>query len=102
RRHTSFSRDWSSDVCSSDLFARLWEKRDNVDAAKVKSYLFTTVHRLIIDDFRKGQNRQKYSSQTEIAQVSGNAYSDLQEILHEADRKSVVEGKCGTHVGRRI
>src|SRR5690606_39342017 len=22
RRHTSFSRDWSSDVCSSDLFAR--------------------------------------------------------------------------------
>src|SRR5207302_8252551 len=24
RRHTSFSRDWSSDVCSSDL--RLWDR----------------------------------------------------------------------------
>src|SRR5690606_39992474 len=28
RRHTSFSRDWSSDVCSSDLLAR-----DNLRAA---------------------------------------------------------------------
>src|SRR5690606_41125997 len=24
RRHTRFSRDWSSDVCSSDLFRHLW------------------------------------------------------------------------------
>src|SRR5690606_39690793 len=24
RRHTSFSRDWSSDVCSSDLVSRRW------------------------------------------------------------------------------
>src|SRR5690606_39337519 len=24
RRHTRFSRDWSSDVCSSDLVARKW------------------------------------------------------------------------------
>src|SRR5579883_1998436 len=24
RRHTRFSRDWSSDVCSSDLHARAW------------------------------------------------------------------------------
>src|SRR5690606_39990442 len=29
RRHTSFSRDWSSDVCSSDLRleAQQWERR---------------------------------------------------------------------------
>src|SRR5690606_39526599 len=25
RRHTSFSRDWSSDVCSSDLVIRRWK-----------------------------------------------------------------------------
>src|SRR5690606_39399130 len=24
RRHTSFSRDWSSDVCSSDLVIKVW------------------------------------------------------------------------------
>src|SRR5690606_40603804 len=26
RRHTRFSRDWSSDVCSSDLPVQLWRK----------------------------------------------------------------------------
>src|SRR5690606_29615928 len=26
RRHTRFSRDWSSDVCSSDLSTRLWKR----------------------------------------------------------------------------
>src|SRR5690606_39818557 len=25
RRHTRFSRDWSSDVCSSDLHGRIWK-----------------------------------------------------------------------------
>src|SRR5690606_39496348 len=27
RRHTRFSRDWSSDVCSSDLFPDAYEKK---------------------------------------------------------------------------
>src|SRR5690606_10815633 len=34
RRHTRFSRDWSSDVCSSDLTARginYWESEDGKD-----------------------------------------------------------------------
>src|SRR5690606_41014392 len=40
RRHTSFSRDWSSDVCSSDLEAAAREvarilKRRNVSAVAV-------------------------------------------------------------------
>src|SRR5690606_40962072 len=28
RRHTSFSRDWSSDVCSSDLFNNIFYSRN--------------------------------------------------------------------------
>src|SRR5690606_41137595 len=35
RRHTSFSRDWSSDVCSSDLFLPGEEMEQRVDAAKL-------------------------------------------------------------------
>src|SRR5690606_41014798 len=31
RRHTRFSRDWSSDVCSSDLFAYAQRNGDQVD-----------------------------------------------------------------------
>src|SRR5690606_39428750 len=34
RRHTRFSRDWSSDVCSSDLERRLWDEHpDDCGAA---------------------------------------------------------------------
>src|SRR5690606_39477612 len=29
-RHTRFSRDWSSDVCSSDLAANIWVVRNGV------------------------------------------------------------------------
>src|SRR5690606_39755164 len=32
RRHTRFSRDWSSDVCSSDLFAFLFAWGDFLNA----------------------------------------------------------------------
>src|SRR5690606_40321913 len=31
RRHTRFSRDWSSDVCSSDLFSRIKEGGSKMD-----------------------------------------------------------------------
>src|SRR3712207_7270186 len=31
RRHTRYWRDWSSDVCSSDLPGRLFVKRDDVN-----------------------------------------------------------------------
>src|SRR5690606_40303540 len=39
RRHTRFSRDWSSDVCSSDLFKRggiyyVRDRRGNLDAKR--------------------------------------------------------------------
>src|SRR5690606_41208041 len=33
RRHTRFSRDWSSDVCSSDLFQKLYKVYWDTDAS---------------------------------------------------------------------
>src|SRR5207302_3308659 len=33
RRHTRFSRDWSSDVCSSDLLLLIAEEREGADQA---------------------------------------------------------------------
>ena len=35
-----------------DAFVKLWERKENVDPAKVKSYLFNPVHHKIIDGFR--------------------------------------------------
>src|SRR5207245_6807831 len=40
RRHTRCYRDWSSDVCSSDLRLRV------VDAEEATPYLFTTIREL--------------------------------------------------------
>src|SRR5690606_146706 len=37
RRHTRFSRDWSSDVCSSDLVAAAREKHAAIQAAKLQA-----------------------------------------------------------------
>src|SRR5690606_39631328 len=36
RRHTRFSRDWSSDVCSSDL-VRIWSQQTALNAFKEAS-----------------------------------------------------------------
>src|SRR5690606_26657009 len=50
RRHTRFSRDWSSDVCSSDLYKSL-TKKTNVDILFYgSSHAYTTFNPMIIDD----------------------------------------------------
>ena len=36
-----------------DTFLKFWEKRDNVDVAKIKSYLFTTAYHTLIDVVRR-------------------------------------------------
>jgi RNA polymerase sigma factor (sigma-70 family) len=66
-----------------DAFVKLWERRDQVDESKVKSYLFTTVHHKIIDGFRRDK---KHEAIGETAQ-HGTAHQgghDLQEVLQEA------------------
>src|SRR5690606_39652769 len=39
RRHTRFSRDWSSDVCSSDLFKLEWGPSSNMLTVQGDYYL---------------------------------------------------------------
>jgi len=38
----------------------LWKKCKEVSESKVKSFLFTTSSRILIDEYRKRQTRQKY------------------------------------------
>lgn len=66
-----------------DAFSKLWERKDQVNQEKVKSYLFTTGHNKMIDLFRKDS---KYSSVEvhENASVSQSISPDLQEVLHSA------------------
>lgn len=66
-----------------DAFAKLWERREHVDPEKVKSYLFTTVHHKIIDNFRKA-NRVQSIDETQVMAIVKQHTHDINEVLREA------------------
>lgn len=41
-----------------EVFLRVWEKRDQIEGTKIKSYLFTATHHLCIDFIRKSKQTQ--------------------------------------------
>jgi len=63
-----------------DAFTRLWMNKENVDFTKVKSYLFTSVNRLVIDYWRKSK---RMTGMEAAPQTAGkpDEYSNLKEIL---------------------
>ncbi len=67
-----------------DAFEKLWIKKDSVDYAKAKSYLFTTAYHSFIDFTRKNK-RVVGMSEAEYQQPKVySQYSDVNEILHQA------------------
>lgn len=78
------NREEAEDVVQ-ESFARVWEKRGDVDFAKAKSYLFTTAHHAMIDEVR---HRQHFASTEEPlpteAKTEQNLYPDVNDILHKA------------------
>src|SRR5690606_40097244 len=91
RSHTRFSRDWSSDVCSSDL----------VQQGGLRGVLDSIVN----DGMRvAAEVRRRMEEEVEKAAAAGNAQEDDEDeeggvedrdrdLLKGADRKSVVQGK---------
>jgi RNA polymerase sigma factor (sigma-70 family) len=67
-----------------ECYTRLWEKKQEVDHIKVKSYLFTTIHRLVIDQSRKVNSQRSWETQQSLTAADHRQYSDLQEVLHTA------------------
>ncbi len=66
-----------------ETFTKVWVKHEDVEYAKVKSYLFTTAYHAIVDWVKK----EKRSGDIETAGESvaqADAEVDLQEVLHEA------------------
>jgi len=78
--------DGANDVVQ-DCFERLWVKRENVDFAKVKSYLFTSAYHACIDIIRMNKRSGAMDEASEISLSTTAQYSDLQEVLHEALKK---------------
>ncbi len=70
-----------------DSFEKLWINRKAVYYAKVKSYLFTTAYRTMIDIIRK-QKRISLTDDSSVFEAhEENDYNDINEILHEAIEK---------------
>ena len=68
-----------------DAFTKMWEKRDQVDGNKAKSYLFTAGYHTMIDYIRKQKRILGVDGEAEKqAHPELGSYSDLQEVLHEA------------------
>src|SRR5674476_1387770 len=67
-----------------DCYEKLWIHHQNVDAGKVKSWLFTTAHHTMIDGIRKAQKEILMESKKIPERVYDQGFSDLQEILSQA------------------
>lgn len=75
--------DAAKDVVQ-ETFAKVWIKHGDIEAAKVRSYLFTTAHHTLIDVLRK----EKYQTDVEVIDRHMNeapvSNMDLQKTLHDA------------------
>lgn len=70
-----------------DVFTKLWEKHENVQFEKAKSYVFTAGYRTMIDVIRKNKRSAVLDEVVESRYGHQRQYSDLSEILNSALKK---------------
>ena len=75
--------DVAKDVVQ-DTFAKVWVKKEGIDASKARSYFFTTAHHTLIDVVRKEKPTAKESSIDKEFSQNPLSNMDLQTQLHEA------------------
>ncbi len=79
-----------------DTYEKLWIKISDVNADKVKSYLFSTAYHTMIDIIRKESRQVSMANPEPENSGSDYQYSDLHEILEKAisflpeDQRSVL------------
>ena len=67
-----------------DAFEKMWKKVDTIEAAKAKSYLFTTAYHCMIDDIRKHKREQPFDVVTDDVAYDSSHYSGAKEIINNA------------------
>ena len=65
-----------------ESFARLWMKVHEVEGRKVKSYLFTTAHHLMVDEVRKGKRSTRMEEQHDQLLRTTTAQAHGEPALH--------------------
>ena len=77
------NREEAEDVVQ-DSFARVWERRHQVEYDKAKSYLFTTAYHLVVDQTRKRRQEITEEALFQIPASKTNTYPDVNAVLHHA------------------
>ncbi len=67
-----------------DAFEKLWIKLSDIDAATVKSYLFTIAYNGMVDAIKRDKFVGDIESVKDNNFITFNNYNDLKEILNEA------------------
>ncbi len=67
-----------------DSFEKMWKNVTTIDAAKAKSYLFTTAYHTMIDKIRKNKRMSSYTEVNEDRLFHSDQYSDIKQILNTA------------------
>ena len=67
-----------------DSFEKLWRNVDNINFLKVKSYLYTTAYRTMIDLIRREKRKEDFDQVDVSAYSHSQQYTDLKEILDQA------------------
>jgi RNA polymerase sigma-70 factor (ECF subfamily) len=75
--------DHAKDVVQ-ESFARLWQKLEDVEGAKAKSYLFTTAHHLLVDHVRRDARITRMEEHHEELQWDSQRQPDLKKVLDAA------------------
>lgn len=65
-------------------FEKLWRNKDDVDAQKSKSYLFTVAYHQMIDHIRKVKRIQLREEFNEEIKVQNRPANNLKQVLDEA------------------
>jgi RNA polymerase sigma factor (sigma-70 family) len=65
-------------------FEKMWRNREEVDALKSKSYLFTVAYHQMIDHIRKVKRIQLKDSFSEESRVQDRPANNLKKILEDA------------------
>jgi len=67
-----------------DSFEKLWRNVENVNFLKVKSYLYTTAYRTMIDLIRREKRKEDFNKVDVSTYAHSEHYTDLKEILDRA------------------
>jgi RNA polymerase sigma-70 factor (ECF subfamily) len=74
-------KDVAKDIVQ-DSFEKMWRKIDSIDAAKSKTYLFTTAYHTLVDYTRRNSKKAAFSEVDFNEHSHNKQYSDLKEVLN--------------------